>query len=592
MRLEAANGLVLILEEDGSARVSWGETDWLGPIGLFLADSPHRSPAELKRTERLEGADDLGPYFGLCLEWSRIGRPLRTTVRAYRDRPILVFRIEAEDDLLDLATGSFEAPSVAWPWLRPHLRARNGVADGTRAFGYQYMEFALPTFSDASLARFFLVPEPPRPAIVQPLVLNAPGGRSLGLLPMDRFHEQIIAVPRGPGQEELGVRCGWHGDLEQVPSGFSTELAIWGGTGARGVLEEWGSALLRRHGTRRPSRYADGAVGRLSYWTDNGASYWYRTEPDLDVTETLRRTLGELRETGVPVHAVELDSWFYPHERSRAFNRDGDPSVPPTGMLAWEPRRDVLPEGVEGLHERLEAPPLILHSRHFSSRSRYVSDYPVWTDGDRAHPEGPELLDTLLAQAAQWGGIQYEQDWMVESFLGVRGLRARPGRARAWQEALDRSAEEHGLSLLWCMATPADFLQTVTLRNVVAIRTSGDYRYLIGSASLWAWFLYTNGLARALGLRAFKDVFLSSRDEGPDGDPHAEIEALLSALSSGPVGIGDRLGRTDRGVVLRTCRPDGLLVKPDVPIAALERCFFRHAHLHPDPPSIQGPAQR
>jgi hypothetical protein len=132
------------------------------------------------------------------------------------------------------------------------------------------------------------------------------------------------------------------------------------------------------------------------------------------------------------------------------------------------------------------------------------------------------------------------------------------------------------------MASPADFMQSTALPGVAAIRTSGDYRYLIGNAALWFWYLHTNALARALDLPAFKDVFLSSREGSDrDGDPHAEIEALLAVLGAGPVGIGDRLGRTDRELVMRTCRADGLLVKPDTAVAALDRCYRAHAMLAP-----------
>jgi hypothetical protein len=134
------------------------------------------------------------------------------------------------------------------------------------------------------------------------------------------------------------------------------------------------------------------------------------------------------------------------------------------------------------------------------------------------------------------------------------------------------------------MASPADFMQTVTLERVTSIRTSGDYRYIIGSGALWAWFFYTNALARALGLTPYKDVFFSSSEgEGWDGDPSCECEALVAVLSSGPVGIGDRLGRTDRALVMRTCREDGMLVKPDVPVAALETCYHGHPTVEPLP---------
>jgi hypothetical protein len=242
--------------------------------------------------------------------------------------------------------------------------------------------------------------------------------------------------------------------------------------------------------------------------------------------------------------------------------------------MAWEPRHDILPDGLSDLRRRLGDPPLILHARHLSSASPYFERHEAWRDGDRAHPVSGALWRELFAQAADWGAVQVEQDWLIECFLGVRGLREAPGRARAWQEALDDAANEHGLSLLWCMASPADFMQSVSLARVAAIRTSGDYRYLLGNAALWCWLLYGNAFARALGLPAFKDVFLSSREgSGWDGDPLAEVEALLASLCAGPVGIGDRLGRTDRALVLRTCREDGVLIKPDAPVAALERCY-------------------
>ncbi len=45
-------------------------------------------------------------------------------------------------------------------------------------------------------------------------------------------------------------------------------------------------------------------------------------------------------------------------------------------------------------------------------------------------------------------------------------------------------------------------------------------------------------------------------------------------MSAGPVGIGDRIGEADIDVIRRTCRADGVLVRPDVPIAAVDRTAF------------------
>jgi len=43
------------------------------------------------------------------------------------------------------------------------------------------------------------------------------------------------------------------------------------------------------------------------------------------------------------------------------------------------------------------------------------------------------------------------------------------------------------------------------------------------------------------------------------------------AVKGSTVGIGDRIARTDPAIVARTCRADGLLVKPDRPLGAPRR---------------------
>lgn len=584
-RLESADGLTLTAERDGQLRVRWQGADWLGPVRAFSAgqgDNPKNPDAgatlAMDIVDENNGADDLGPFTAWELSCAAVSLPVTTSVRAYRDQPLLVFRAEAtrviEDLVARVGSPTFERPSLAWPAAVPIAREPAGLSGHARAFGYQYTEFAYPAVSDASLASFSFFLAPYRPRVVQPLWFADVDGRCVLLAPHDHFHEQIIAVPASKELAHAGLRCGWHGDLERIPAGFATELGLWAGTSPRRVLRDWGGFLRGKHGTDERDPLGDRVLSRLSYWTDNGSAYWYRTAPGLDLPTTLEKTSASLRERDIPVDAFELDSWFYPHAITRPVDADGQALVPPTGMLAWKPRPDVLPDGVSSLRERLGNPPLILHSRHISSQSQYVDKYPCWIDGARAHPQGPELFEEMFDDAREWGAVQYEQDWLVESYFGVRGLRAEPGRARSWRLALDRAATSRDMTLLWCMATPADFCQTVELRAISSIRTSNDYRYLVGSGSLWWWFLQTNALARALGLPAFKDVFLSKRQgQGLDGDPHAEFEALLAALSAGPVGLGDRMERFDREIIMRTCRSDGILMKADVAVAAIDACL-------------------
>jgi hypothetical protein len=409
--------------------------------------------------------------------------------------------------------------------------------------------------------------------------VQGPGGSALVVAPVDRFHEQVIGLNGGT------LRCGWHGDLEEVPAGFATELAFIGAPDLRSGIATWGRLLTGRAGTVRPGRWADALAEKVSYWTDNGAAYWYSTEPDDgrglagDVASSIVAAVDDLRDRGVPIGSVQLDSWFYPHTELRPFDTD-DWVVPPSPMVAWEPRDDVLPDGIAALRSRLGDPPLVAHIRHLSAAAPIAADVPVFADADTgvAVPATPEGYERWLDQCVAWGVATFEHDWMVEVFHQVRPLRSRPGRARAWQEGVDAAARERGITLQWCMATPADFAQTTTLSQVTSVRTCGDHGYIATPGQLWAWFCTTNALARALGLMPYKDVFRTDPDvAGDTGAP----EALLSALSTGPVGLGDRVGRHDVDLVMATCRADGVLVKPDVPIAATSRSIAGNPAFNP-----------
>lgn len=518
----------LSYDDDGALRVGWGEPDWLGPIRSVTTDG------------------------------------VVATIVPSSDELRVVLQLSTNDTLAGFASGAFAEPTNYWSFGTDQRRD-GGVPDDSVGFGFQYCEFAMPTITDASLQNWFLFPA--RPSLVFPMMLIAPDYRTLLLAPLNAFHEQVMAV-------DGGLRCGWHGDLNEVQAGFTTELLLLGAASPREALHKWGAELQARYNKTPRGIYDDDLGSKLSYWTDNGAAYWYKTEPDMSVTETLVATVADLRERNIPFSTFQLDSWWYPHETLRPFNTY-DWSVPPSGLMTWDARDDILPPGgVPALRDALGTPPLAAHCRHVSSSSPYTERFPHWIDGDRAHPTGPELYELWLDQCVSWGVSTYEHDWLIECFLGVRGLREKAGRARAWQEGVDKAAGARDITLQWCMPSPADLCQTVTLANVTSIRTSGDHGYLVSAGYLWSWFMYVNVFADALGLQPYKDVFHADLS---DEKAHSEIEALLSALSTGPVGVGDRVGRTDRDLVMRTCRADGVLIKSSTPIQAINRSFRKWA---------------
>ncbi len=481
--------------------------------------------------------------------------------------------MSARRALHGISTGRFASPSCGVTWSRSEL------PHDVEFLGFAFTQFALPVTAGADLA-FDFRPAPGlrSPRAVSPLIARAGGAVSM-IAPIDHFHEQVVAI------SDDAIVCGWHGDLDEVPAGFTTRLGIYVAATVGEVLDAWRRDVGVAADLDRPT---DNPLStHLSYWTDNGAAYWYRTEADRTIAESVVDVVETLRADGVPIRSVELDSWFYPHVTPRPITEIGYPEeVPPTGMSTWTARADAYPPVVDGgdpierLGTQLGRVPLTLHARHIAPTSPYITDpNEWWVDEFAAHPIDPSFFRRWFDDAQRWGATVIEQDWMLMYWFGVRQLRAAPDRAADWQQGLNEHARSTGVDLLWCMATPADLMLAASLDRVIAVRTCDDYRFADDPALLWTWFLTVNRLANTLRLPAFKDCFFSQADvpadgDAIDGDPHADVEALLAALSGGPIGIGDRIGCTDRVVVLRTCDADGRIRRVDGAIAAIDECLF------------------
>jgi hypothetical protein len=126
-----------------------------------------------------------------------------------------------------------------------------------------------------------------------------------------------------------------------------------------------------------------------------------------------------------------------------------------------------------------------------------------------------------------------------------------------------RASLQRNLTIQYGMPLPRHYTQSARYNNVTTIRTSDD-RF---SRGRWDQFLYGSRLASALGLWPWSDVFMSYE---PDN-------LLLSTLSAGPVGVGDRIADISAGSLLRAVRKDGVIVKPDVPIIPVDEVFLNDA---------------
>jgi len=155
--------------------------------------------------------------------------------------------------------------------------------------------------------------------------------------------------------------------------------------------------------------------------------------------------------------------------------------------------------------------------------------------------------------------LTYEQDWINERARTAFNL----NDPAAFMDEMAQALKEQKLTIQYCMPLPRHYLQSTKYDNVTTIRTSGD-RF---GRDKWDEFLYDSRLASSLGLRPWSDVFMSDELDN----------LLLSTLSAGPVGVGDRIGSVNRENLLRAVRADGVIVKPDVPLVPTDQAFVEDA---------------
>src|SRR5215471_3951637 len=214
----------------------------------------------------------------------------------------------------------------------------------------------------------------------------------------------------------------------------------------------------------------------------------------------------------------------------------------------------IFPNGLKAFQQRLGLP-LITHSRWIDQYSPYRNQYRISNNVS----VDPQLWDNITGYISDAGAVTYEQDWLDFQATAANTI----DDQEAFMGDMARSCQSKHLTMQYCMPQPRHFLQSSKYNNLTTMRVSGD-RF---ERSRWDDFLYGSRLAGALGVWPWSDVF-NSTELG---------NLVLSTLSAGMVGFGDSIGSVNKTNLLRSVRADGVIVKPDFPIAPVDGSFLRDA---------------
>jgi len=341
--------------------------------------------------------------------------------------------------------------------------------------------------------------------------------------------------------------------IATIPRGLAHRTLLVAANGINRAFDTWGRALTDLNGKTRPANDADPALKSLGYWTDNGAGYYYDWEPSLTYTGTLLAVKDDFAKAGISLGYMQIDSWWYPKGENGDWNRPV--SGPAGGITRYEAHPDIFPHGLRAFQKDLGLP-LITHARWIDAKSPYRQQYRM-SNNVIIDPAYWMTVGTNLRDAGVFG---YEQDWLDVQATANYTL----DDQNAFMDNMAILGNMFGISMQYCMATPRHFLQSTKYDNLTTVRVSED----IFTRDKWDQFFYSSRLASALGVYPFTDVFRSNEKNN----------LLIATLSAGIVGVGDRIGEVNAENLLYAVRPDGIIVKPDVPAVPTDESILNDAH--------------
>ncbi|HUA39069.1 MAG TPA: hypothetical protein VMA35_11810 [Candidatus Sulfopaludibacter sp.] len=528
----SASGLSLRLNaSDGSYQLSARQPAW--ELGGSI-NQPFQDVATG------QGRDAIGHYRQLSFEWEDGQTPMRGQIRIYEEKPLALFS--------QTCGAATELPPRAFPDFQ--------VLPGKlHVFSYGHHEFAPPRFAATEIST--------------PWLFFDDSANALVISPASHF---MVASMVGDGRTEAG--SGFNPALRNLPAGFTQQTLVAFGQGINRTWDLWGGALLALHHAQRPSDDADTVLKYLGYWTDNGATYYYNYDTNLGYVGTLQSLVERYRQEQIPIHYLQLDSWWY--EKSTT-GPDGQPGREKKsdklpggewncygGLLKYKADTNLFPNGLDAFQESIGLP-LVTHNRWIDPASPYHQQYKI--SGIAA--VDPKWWDHIADYLKVSGIITYEQDWLDRIYTYSPAFSSNVETGEAFLNNMARACQEQGITMQYCMPYPCYFLQGSRYDNLTTIRTSGD-RF---NMDHWDNFLYTSRLAASLGIWPWADVYMSGETNN----------VLLSTLSAGPVGIGDAIGAVNKANLLHAVRTDGVIVKPDAPIVPLDQSYIADAKKKPAP---------
>jgi hypothetical protein len=538
---------------------------------IYPEASVYKTPdGRLSLQDKKTGSDSdrLGSFDYVNLTWKipDIGTRLITGFRLYRDKPYLVFTQEFPDGFKNYSSGDWTLPSVAFPEFMPSM-------DSARDDLYSWISGGM--FSH----RFAYGSASSLGGTVDIMLLTDKDLDTLILSPLTNY---LVATqqsePVAPKDEtepaKAAIACGIEGLIQNLPVGFKHEHIMVVGDGVTKTINQWGQALLDKSGKKVPSKYDGDNLKYPTYWDDYGSYYrehgfkedGYKTYEDI-----ILGVAADAKKNDLKIGAYEIT--------------DSDQIRFAEGL--FEPRADLFPHGLKWLHEQLGAP-LIAYIPWLAPGGPYRSKYPYFETpkGNTIGAFPGSMGDVFYSESfwkdtanklVDWGVIELQQDFL-STYSGDPVMMADLNRMNVYLKNQAKALQDKGLTMQYCMGQPRNIMESTENPIVTGLQATHDHhapmaepkpQHVDEDPYSWKHVIFTSAIYGAVGLWPSRDNIQTM------ADANAWEDILLANLMGGEIQLGHRIGEANVDLIRKTYRDgDGLVLKPDHPMAPLDRCYI------------------
>jgi hypothetical protein len=520
------------------------------------------SPLILKNYTEEESEDILGKYLRISIKYVFKAQkiPLEIIFKQYFDKQFILFELKLPNGLQKTDRNNFGKVITSFPSFLNN-------SPNQKIFTYRHSIFCPPSRKINATSS---------PVIFYDNDLNC-----FILSPLDGFLNTIISEGK-----DSRINCGIQGEIENLPKNFTQRYILYFGKGINESMISLGDILLEFNNATRKSLYANVCTSYLGYWTDNGAFYYYKTKKGMNYEETLVAIKDYFDKHQIPIKYYNFDSWWYQKHTNKIFTTIFRPLVRLMGgglygnTIRWETDPNNFTTNLKIFHGDKFNIPITAHNRRWDARSPYTANFEFKIYNKNAIPLKLDFWNWLMNHAKKSGIVVYEQDWMKNQVDSIPYLRKNYEAKEKWLRNMAIAAKENGVDIFYCMETPGMLLYTIKHNNINISRCSGDYNHRWPLTYRFVDLTQTNILFNAIGINSHPDVFRSrSIEDGrlrSFGEKYPKLRCLIQILGAGLVCPGDKEDNVNWPLLKKTCRSDGLLLKPDRALTANDLMFKPH----------------